>query len=843
MGLSKQARDFFASRHTVRFAGDATDGHFICINTVRDGVRANWKPANTDITHVAAIAIDVDYSKDIQREDSYVPGEEELIKYVEDIIEEEKIPHPSVIVHSGYGVHIYYILDKEQPWNSDIENTRSEITISLIEKFHGDAQVKDLSRVLRQLDSLNKKHNNVVTCRVIKDNDIVYDLKDLHKNVLKLSSAKKTVVSMKGADNSAITARDAISSGGTSYLSNSYDSNIELLEDVLTVSPGGIKVQETYGDYPSTTKMTIKCLFHKDNHPSAFLRISEKSGQIVYYKCSSSKCGVELKGLEAHQRVEQKLSIKLPYDKWEKVRDSYRIENSGNMTDVVYIDDTGEVDKNGEKKIKEYRIFSTTLMPAPVIQKNTKKVFLTWDIGSERYVEKLPSSAAGFGESQVSTFVIDKYEQTCRFFVKASLEMSERTGWSQEENKFMSCSKDLLSKQNKKLFNAKCEEQMKSYLETDPRIPAVYAYALASFLPNAQNNIVLFKGDTTSGKTWLMGILENHSSYACLDATSSTTNFVREGISEPYSITMIDEIAKLNSTQANLTQLYYDIFGGKGKGRLTRSGVKRKQAVFSHITLMATAESVPIDGSEGMLNRIAFFDLEGLAQEKKGKDTKVTIATYLKTHKSDVLDMYDNMSMDTANEWIEKANKKVKDMNVDSTRDADYLKHALASLMILSDRFKLSNYEEVVSLIVATTRNRVKESRSRVFERMQDIMCSGRTETTDTRSIGQYEIAYKIKYDRQGMPPIWAFQFKDGDYGFTSGQLNEFFSITSGGNEYVLKEHSTCIELRGKHRIKKITFNREEEEVKTRMVEIKNNDGKTEVVEERLEGSEWRKVT
>ena len=83
---------------------------------------------------------------------------------------------PSIIVRSGGGNHIYWLL-KEPADKSDIE-TIEDINHRIAAQLGGDHNACDSARILRIPGTKNRKYNPPKECEVTISDDFYYDLDD-----------------------------------------------------------------------------------------------------------------------------------------------------------------------------------------------------------------------------------------------------------------------------------------------------------------------------------------------------------------------------------------------------------------------------------------------------------------------------------------------------------------------------------------------------------------------------------------------------------------------------------------------------------------------------------------
>jgi len=92
---------------------------------------------------------------------------------------------PSVIVFSGHGLHVYWLLASPlsvtfAPFGEDLEKQRVElVTRGLARIFHGDINACDLTRVLRLPGTHNTKEGDWLQCRVLDASWARYELEQV----------------------------------------------------------------------------------------------------------------------------------------------------------------------------------------------------------------------------------------------------------------------------------------------------------------------------------------------------------------------------------------------------------------------------------------------------------------------------------------------------------------------------------------------------------------------------------------------------------------------------------------------------------------------------------------
>jgi putative DNA primase/helicase len=92
---------------------------------------------------------------------------------------------PSLIVSSGRGLHVYWLLSPvlsvtHAPFGEDIEKARVErVTRSFVRIFRGDPNAVDLTRVLRLPGTHNTKEGTLLPCRVLEASWVRYELEQV----------------------------------------------------------------------------------------------------------------------------------------------------------------------------------------------------------------------------------------------------------------------------------------------------------------------------------------------------------------------------------------------------------------------------------------------------------------------------------------------------------------------------------------------------------------------------------------------------------------------------------------------------------------------------------------
>jgi len=156
----------------VGAALDDIDGLFSGIqptNAAGDGIhfgvhpRLSPKGTADQVTHCRVVMADLDF-KDLPRE----TFELKVGKMAELGLA------PSMAVESGHGIHLYWIL------NTATAVTKVKPVIESVGKYLGGDPISDASRTLRLPGTYNTKEEPWVPCRVIRTDDVAYDIDQFH---------------------------------------------------------------------------------------------------------------------------------------------------------------------------------------------------------------------------------------------------------------------------------------------------------------------------------------------------------------------------------------------------------------------------------------------------------------------------------------------------------------------------------------------------------------------------------------------------------------------------------------------------------------------------------------
>lgn len=128
------------------------------------------------IDFITCLWVDVDYGDSGHKKASPFATKEDALEFIS-----QQRQKPSIIVHSGHGLHCYWLLNSLTPVTdfAQIENTIK----GLIKKFRGDAGTHDISRILRVPGTFNNKdESNPLPVTIIHfDPELRYSLKDFRE--------------------------------------------------------------------------------------------------------------------------------------------------------------------------------------------------------------------------------------------------------------------------------------------------------------------------------------------------------------------------------------------------------------------------------------------------------------------------------------------------------------------------------------------------------------------------------------------------------------------------------------------------------------------------------------
>lgn len=110
---------------------------------------------------------------------------EDTLRQLQIFIRATGLPAPSIYVHSGRGVHVYWALDRDLPISEWLPVAAALKAKCAGLGFPADAAVtSDASRILRVPETLNRKGAVPIPCRVLADNGTSYSIESLRDALL-----------------------------------------------------------------------------------------------------------------------------------------------------------------------------------------------------------------------------------------------------------------------------------------------------------------------------------------------------------------------------------------------------------------------------------------------------------------------------------------------------------------------------------------------------------------------------------------------------------------------------------------------------------------------------------
>lgn len=109
-------------------------------------------------------------------------SKEQIIMHLEADYFNKKIPRPNLIIDSGRGLYLIWLLNSVPSKALPLWKAVEEYLYSVLKPFGADRQALDPTRVLRVPGSINSKSNTTV--KVIEQYDYIYDLREIQNEYL-----------------------------------------------------------------------------------------------------------------------------------------------------------------------------------------------------------------------------------------------------------------------------------------------------------------------------------------------------------------------------------------------------------------------------------------------------------------------------------------------------------------------------------------------------------------------------------------------------------------------------------------------------------------------------------
>lgn len=148
---------------------------YMSINTVY-----NYKRTVQNIRQLRALYIDID-----NRELTYV----QLVYEVWILANEGKIPHPTMVVNSGRGIHVYWRIEHAPKQALSTWQELEDYLYKQLKHLGADKKATDATRILRLVETINSKNKSKCEI-VIIDNETIYSMYDLRTEYLNYKQVK-----------------------------------------------------------------------------------------------------------------------------------------------------------------------------------------------------------------------------------------------------------------------------------------------------------------------------------------------------------------------------------------------------------------------------------------------------------------------------------------------------------------------------------------------------------------------------------------------------------------------------------------------------------------------------
>lgn len=175
----------------INYNDEGYDVYF-SVGTLSKTLPKNHRAKKVDVIGISALWSDIDIEGgDAHKKTNLSPDISVAISF---------LPiKPSIIVHSGHGIHVYWLFSDFQVISdenrAEIETLEKDL-LSVIRinagKYKGIDSVQDLSRVMRLPGTYNHKdQNNPQMCCIIEENEQIYSLGDLRSKIDELLPKNK----------------------------------------------------------------------------------------------------------------------------------------------------------------------------------------------------------------------------------------------------------------------------------------------------------------------------------------------------------------------------------------------------------------------------------------------------------------------------------------------------------------------------------------------------------------------------------------------------------------------------------------------------------------------------
>ncbi len=141
----------------------STDNIFFGVSSRKNdssGKKANCYKLN-------ALFVDIDCGSDGHKKESMFKSKQDALDFIDNM---HGIPKPSIIVDSGNGLHLYWLLKQPITFDSDKDINRTEGLLKKLSLIFGGDSAYDISRVLRVPVTFNYKTKSPKQCKILEAN-------------------------------------------------------------------------------------------------------------------------------------------------------------------------------------------------------------------------------------------------------------------------------------------------------------------------------------------------------------------------------------------------------------------------------------------------------------------------------------------------------------------------------------------------------------------------------------------------------------------------------------------------------------------------------------------------
>jgi len=154
-------------------------------------------------------------------------SKEETLTHISDLVNQNKIPEPSMITDSGRGYHLYFRIINAPKQAIQTFQELEDYLYYQLKELGADLSATDSARVLRLPGTINSRNN--ATCKVVSiNNDIEYSMYELRDQYLnyKMNKQKKIIETKEVQTKKNFVVRN---------IYNSYSLHISRAEDITTL--------------------------------------------------------------------------------------------------------------------------------------------------------------------------------------------------------------------------------------------------------------------------------------------------------------------------------------------------------------------------------------------------------------------------------------------------------------------------------------------------------------------------------------------------------------------------------------------------------------------------------